>query len=208
MDGGRIFRALLAMRIDYARATHIAAGVGRFIAVGLGIYGLLNGNFFLIMIGIFIFSAGTQEARVTTARHLLRGYTVQQAFSTSSFRLDISFSLQQAANMMTYSGQQDFPVVSGDQLVGFLPYSVLGEALRTHPSYTAVSTVMLRNVRPVTPSTDIHTVQERLMSEGINALPVTTLNGRLLGLITRQHIADLYRLVQSSPSVIPGPQSV
>lgn len=208
MDGGRILRALLAMRIDYVRATRIAAGVGRVAAVGLGIYGLLNGNFFLIMIAVFIFGAATQEARATKARHLLQGYTVQQAFSTSSYRLEASYTLQQAANMMAYSGQRDFAVVSGEQFVGFLPHSILSDALRTYPGHTPISTIMLQNVRPVTETADVHSVQERLMSEGMNALPVTTVNGRLLGLITRQHIADLYRLVKSKPSIIPGPQSI
>ena len=208
MDGGRILRALLAMRMDYARATSIAAGIGRVLAVGLSIYGLLNGNFFLIMIAIFIFSAATQEARSTRVRHHMQGYTVQQAFTTSAYRLEASFSLQQAANMMTYSGQRDFAVVSEEQLVGFLPHATLREALRTHPAHTSVSTLMLRDVHPVTPSTDIYTVQQRLLSEEMNALPVTTGNGQFLGLITQQHIADLYRLVQTKPSIIPGPQSL
>jgi len=208
MDGGRILRALLAMRIGNERATSIAAGVGRIAAVLLAIYGLLNGNFFLIMIAIFIFGAGTQEARATKTRHLLQGYTTQQAFSSSSFRLEQWYTLQQAANMMSYSGQRDFAIVSGEQLVGFLPYPVLREALRTKPSHTPVSAVMLKNERPVRPSTDIFTVQQRLISEGKSALPVVGDNGRFLGNITQQHIADFYRMVRGKSPIIPGPQSI
>ena len=44
LDGGRIFRSLLAMKFDYVRATTIAVTVGRALAVLLGIYGLLNGG--------------------------------------------------------------------------------------------------------------------------------------------------------------------
>jgi Zn-dependent protease/CBS domain-containing protein len=208
MDGGRILRALLAMRIDYAQATRIAAGVGRIIAVFLGIFGLLNGNFFLIFIAFFIFGAATQESQVTQVRHQLQGYTVQQAYTTSSYRLEITYSLQQAANMMTYSGQQDFAVVHGEQLVGFLPYTKLQEALRTYPSHTSISTIMERDINPVSPTTDIFSVQQRLLKENANALPVAAGDGRFLGLITRRHIADFYRLVQEKPPIIPGPQSV
>ncbi len=208
MDGGRVLRALLALRLDYARATHIAALLGRVIAVSLGIYGLLNGSFFLLLIAVFIYGAATQEAQATQVGHILRQHTVQQAFSTSVYQLQSSYTLQQAANMGAYSGQQSFAVVSGDELVGFLPHLLLRAALRTYPSYTPVSDIMLHNIHPVTADSDLFTVQQRLLSEKLDALPVVSETGRLLGLITLRHIIDLYRLVQSEPPILQGPQSV
>lgn len=208
MDGGRILRALLALRIDYARATKIAAGIGRVLAVGLGIFGLINGNFFMIFIAIFIFGAATQESRLTQIRHQLQGFTVQQAYTTTAYRLESHYTLQQAANMMTYSGQRDFAVVSGDQLVGFLSSEDLREAMRSQPAHTSIATIMQRNVNPVSPTTDLFSVQERLVKEGANALPVASQSGRFLGIITRQHIAELYRMVQSNPPVVSGTQQV
>ena len=61
MDGGRVLRALLAMRTTYSRATHIAGGIGQVIAVGLGFVGLF-GNPLLILVAVFIFFAATSEA--------------------------------------------------------------------------------------------------------------------------------------------------
>ena len=110
--------------------------------------------------------------------------------------------------MAAYSGQRSFPVVSGDTLVGFLPQAVLREALRTHPAHTPISTVMRTNVRPVTPESDLFGVQERLMAEQLDALPVVSDIGRFLGMITGQQIAELFRLVQSQPPIITGSQSV
>ena len=60
MDGGRVLRAALAMRFDYANATHLAARVGRVLAVGLGILGLYS-NPFLVLIAIFVWFAATAE---------------------------------------------------------------------------------------------------------------------------------------------------
>jgi stage IV sporulation protein FB len=201
MDGGRILRAVLALRLDYARATKLAANIGRVFAVLFGVYGLINGNFFLIMIAIFIFSAATQESRVTAVRHILRGHTVQQAYSSTSYRLEPSYTLQQAANMAAYSGQRSFAIVSGDRLVGFLPQDVLQQALRTYPAHTSVSAVMRTNIRPVTPDSDLYMVQERMQAERLDALPVVSDIGRFLGTITGQQVAAIYRLVKSQPPI-------
>jgi Zn-dependent protease len=65
MDGGRIFRALLSNWIGRLRATEIAAGVGRFLAFGFGLYSLVNFNPMHIALAVFLYYAGSQElARV------------------------------------------------------------------------------------------------------------------------------------------------
>jgi stage IV sporulation protein FB len=207
MDGGRILRALMAMRLEYARATKLAATVGRGFAVLFGMYGLLNGNLFMIFIAIFIYGAGTQEVRMSALKQVLRGHTVEQAFSSTTYRLEPSYTLQQAANMAAYSGQSSFAIVSGDKLVGFLPQEELQKALRTHPTYTPVSEVMLTGIRPVKPSSDLYMVQERMQEERLDALPVVSEIGRFLGTISRHQIAELFRVVKSQPPIITGSQS-
>ena len=206
MDGGRILRALLAMRLEYARATNIAATIGRIVAILFGIYGLLNGGLFMIFIAFFIFTAAGQEAKYTRVRHALDGFTVQQSYSSSAYRLQSTYSLEQAKNLTAYTGQREFPVVDGEWLTGYLTRSLLSEALRVNPSHIPVSSVMDTRIRPVTPETDLFEVQQRLVEESREGLPVVSNSGRYLGVITHQHIAELFRQAQAPP-IVPGTSS-
>jgi hypothetical protein len=206
LDGGRILRAFLALRLEYAKATNIAATIGRIVAILFAIYGLLNGGLFMIFIAFFIFTAAGQEANYSRFRQALDGYTVQQAYSTSAYRLHPSYSLEQARNLTAYTGQQDFPVVEGEWLTGYLTRSELNQALLANPSYLPVSNVMDRHIRPVTPEMGLFQVQQRLAEEAREALPVVSSSGRYLGIISHQHIAQLFQQVQTPP-IVPGTSS-
>lgn len=56
MDGGRVLRALLARTRSYARATQIAAEVGKAFALLLGLLGLFNFNLYLLALAFFIYT--------------------------------------------------------------------------------------------------------------------------------------------------------
>ncbi len=206
MDGGRVFRSLLAMRLDYVRATRIAAAVGRGVAILMGIYGLFNGGIFMVLIAVFIFSGATQEERLVRLRGSLRGYTVQQSYSPSAYQISPYHNLQHVVDFMLIGGQSSFPVSQGELYVGFLTRGRLEQALQTRGRHTWISDVMRRDVRPVSLTTDIYEVQQRLDSEQLDALPVVE-NGRCLGLITRRNIQELYRLSQIAPGSLPKVQS-
>lgn len=65
MDGGRVFRALLSNWLGRLRATEIAAGLGRVLALAFGVYALVNFQFLHLVLAAFIYVAGTAElARV------------------------------------------------------------------------------------------------------------------------------------------------
>jgi Zn-dependent protease len=61
MDGGRMLRSLLSLRFSRERATAIASITGQVLAAGLFIYGLVNSQVILAMIGVFIFFSARQE---------------------------------------------------------------------------------------------------------------------------------------------------
>lgn len=206
LDGGRIFRSLLAMRLEYVQATNIAATVGRALAIALGLFGIFSGGFFMVLIAVFIYVGAGQEAAQVRMRGVLRGYTVEQVVDSSAYALSPDSTVQQASNLMIFGGQKSFPVLDGPFLVGFLTQEDLLAAMRTAAPHSRIGPLMRRDVRPVSCDDDLYDVQQRLIVEKSNALPVVS-EGRFMGLITMRQIGELYRMLRAAPKAWPQGQS-
>src|ERR687898_2679447 len=79
LDGGRVLRALLALRTDYRRATRIAVSVGQALAFVLGLVGFASGDFFLIVIAIFVWFGASAEWQQVAIDDVIGGATGGQA---------------------------------------------------------------------------------------------------------------------------------
>ena len=106
MDGGRVLRALLAMRLDYVRATQLAASIGQGIALLFGVLGLFF-NPFLIFIALFVWVAGTQEAGLVLIRSVLGDIPVMRAMITDFRALHPDDPLERAVGYVVAGFQQD-----------------------------------------------------------------------------------------------------
>ncbi len=193
MDGGRILRALLAMRMSYPRATVVAVGIGQLLAFLMGAVGFLQGNFFWVLIAIFIYTGAGQERQLVLARSVLGDLKVEQAYSRGAQSISPQATLRDVVNLTLNSFQADFPVCDGTNLVGILTHARLVESLNQYGPDRIVSEVMLTDVEPVGPNADLLDVQQRLTQMNLDALPVS-LGGKFLGLITNRDINEVYRL--------------
>lgn len=73
MDGGRVLRAILALRGSYLLATKNALNVSKVFAVLFGIIGIFS-NPFLIIIAIFVWIAGSQEYEMVKMKHTWKSH--------------------------------------------------------------------------------------------------------------------------------------
>lgn len=204
MDGGRVFRSLLAMKMDYLHATTIAVNVGRVVAVLMGIYGIMTGGFFMILIAIFVFSGGTQElAMVRYGRKLAQDpslntqqmiipqdYTVQDVYAPQVAVLGPYDTLERARQAQIGGLQTDFPVADNQEYIGFVTEAGLQHAYQQYGQDVLVYAAMSPAVKPVALHNDLISVLRKMDIVRVNALPVVEY-GRLLGMITRKQIEDI-----------------
>jgi stage IV sporulation protein FB len=201
MDGGRVLRALVATRVNYVRATMIAVAIGQGFALLMGLWGLIGGGFFMILVAFFVYTSASQEGRLVRVRRVLGNLTVEQVYSRDARALSPSSSLHDAVQFTLRSFQSDFPVCDGEQLVGLLPHNRMLEALDRYAPHTPVAQIMLSDVLPVSPSDTVFSVQQRLMESRLEALPVVQ-GGRFLGLITKRDISEVLRVMSSQPDLV------
>ena len=183
MDGGRIFRSLLASQLSYLRATKIAVNVGRVVAVGMGIYGLSSPPYMLCLIGVFVFFAGRAELRGIEIDSRLCGALVRQALERCSRVLAPWNTVHDAAAAMAFSQQRDFPVIEPGSPMGIVEYPRLCTALAEERFSQPVAEIMRRGVPVLQESDPLQKAYDLLIQTGASALPVVSGN-TVIGLVT------------------------
>ncbi len=205
MDGGRVLRALLASRMNYARATQVAATIGQGFAVVFGLIGILY-NPFLLFIAVFVWLGASQEAAVALMRDVSAGLPVSSAMITEFETLPHNATLDDAVEALLRTSQHDFPVMGlSENVLGILTRKSLIEALRSHGGAARAADFIQRDV-PTVHAGSSFDVAFRLMQQcACPALPVLDSNGRLVGLITPENIGEMMMIhaargAQSKPA--------
>jgi CBS domain-containing protein len=188
MDGGRVLRALLAMRMEYTKATQIAAYLGQGLAFLFGFIGLLT-NPFLVFIALFVWIGAAQEASMVQMRSALEGIPVARAMLTDFRTLASNDSLARAIDLILAGSQQDFPVVDDGRVVGVLTRGDLLVALAQRGDKVPVVDVMRREFQTVDSAEMLEAAFARLQTCECRSLPVVH-KGELVGLITMDNVGE------------------
>ncbi len=182
MDGGRIFRAVLANAMPFDRATAIAAAVGRVFAIGLGLVGLFT-NIWLVFIAVFIYFGAGQEASRVHIKTALHDVPVSRVMATSYRTLSPDDRLSQVVEHAYHGFQEDFPVVLDDELVGVLMKQDLLAALHEFGPGAPVGRVMRKEFTTVPANSTLEQVYAAIQTCGCSSLPVLD-SGRIIGVVT------------------------
>jgi predicted transcriptional regulator len=197
MDGGRILRAFLAIKLPRAKATQIAGGIGQFLAMFFILFGLFN-NPILMLIGIFIFLGAGAEVSHTQQESFLKGFKVQDALMQKFQIIGADAPLSKAVEKLLNSQATHFVVVKDDVAVGTLSRDEIIKGLKEGGETSLVE--RFANMKPMRVETfeDLNEVWRKMGSEKQKVALVIE-NGQFLGILDQENIAE-FVMVKSAMS--------
>jgi Zn-dependent protease/predicted transcriptional regulator len=195
MDGGRVLRALLTTRMEFTRASRAAARVGQGIACVFALVGLFTDPF-LIFIALFVWTGAQQEAAAPEMHSSAKGIPVHRVMLTDFRRLAPDDPLGQVAEIMLATGQEDFPVVFGDHVLGLVTRDALTRVLAQRGSEARVRDAMRRDVPLADAQESLEQALALFRKGNCRSIPVKR-DGRLAGLLTLDNVRE-FLAVQSA----------
>jgi len=206
MDGGRVLRALLARTRPFARATQIAAEVGKAFAVLLGILGLFGGNIILIAIAFFIYIGASGESQRTTMNAAFENVSVSDIMTAAEDlkTVEVDDSVADLLEQMFRQRHTGYPVVRGDELVGMVTLDDARNVASVERDAYRVEDVMSSELRTIEADSNAMDAFEQMQRNGIGRLLVVD-GGELIGLISRTDLMTALNIIQSSGRVQQAP---
>ncbi|MFD1526873.1 CBS domain-containing protein [Halolamina salina] len=209
MDGGRVLRALLARTRTHARATQIAAEVGKGFALLLGLLGLFSGpNLLLVALAFFIYIGAAGEAQQTVLKAAFQGVTVSDVMTAELHTVSPDDSVADLMGRMFRERHTGYPVVENGELVGMVTVTDAQSVDEVERDAMRVDDVMSTEVYTATPETEAMEALQTMQEHGVGRLPVVDANGKLCGIISRTDLMTAFDIIQQSgaaPSESMGP---
>jgi Zn-dependent protease/CBS domain-containing protein len=201
MDGGRVLRALLARTRSHARATQIAAEVGKGFALLLGLVGLFSGpNLLLVALAFFIYIGAAGEAQQTVLKAAFQGVSVGDVMTGGADLRTVSpaDSVADLMGRMFRERHTGYPVVENGELVGMVTLSDAQSVDEVERDAMRVDDVMSTDVYTATPGTDAMEAFQTMQEHGVGRLPVVDADGELCGIISRTDLMTAFDIIQQS----------
>ncbi len=213
MDGGRVFRALIAMTTTRLRATFIAMWVGRIFAmifVGIGLWSVWTEiqNYvwgaqidvqtapFLAVIGIFIYFGAKREYQMEEDTHNFAENRVYDIMYSKFTFLQYNDPMQHAFDILFKGAERDFLVGTPEgKICGVLSQEAIEEAYKNKQGAAEIRDFVLINFEPLAPNDSVETAFSRMKKGGFPLLPVVYQN-KLIGVVALETVKLMARFRQ------------
>ncbi|WP_253737376.1 CBS domain-containing protein [Halohasta salina] len=200
MDGGRVLRALLARKRPHARATQLAAEVGKIFAFLLGMVGLFAFSPLFILLAFFIYIAASGEAQQSTIKAAFQGVSVRDIMTPGEelHVVEAESTVAELVGRMFTERHTGYPVVDarGD-LVGMVTLDDARTIKEIERDAYRVEDVMERDIQQIAPDADAITALRTMQEHGVGRLPVVDGQGNLRGIISRTDLMTAFNVIQS-----------
>jgi stage IV sporulation protein FB len=193
MDGGRVVRAYLAERMDYSRATRIAASIGKLFAILFGIAGLLI-NPFLIFIAFFVYLGASSEEQSVLIGEELRQFRVRDVMNTQCPAIPGNTSLSGVVERF-FKGtcRGVIPITEQGTYMGVVHQDDILAAIHEHGLKGEVGKILKKEIPTISPDDRLDEVYKKMQQDQIKAFAVIE-HGHLVGVISMEDLGRAYSL--------------
>jgi Zn-dependent protease/predicted transcriptional regulator len=192
MDGGRILRALLAMKLPRVKATQIAAYIGQFIAALFVFTGFFF-NPFLVFIGLFVFIGAWSEANLEKTRVQLNNIKVGDVLMHNFSILSRQDPLSKAVSIMLDTQEHSFIVKSDGEVEGTLSKKEILEGLAKYGNEVPIEQVMKREVTFLKENDKISEVMQKFPDDTRALIPVIE-EEKVVGVINMENVLEYVQI--------------
>ena len=194
MDGGRVFRALLAERMKYSDATRYAVYLGRIFGIAMVVVGFVFPSYFLlILVGIFVYIGASEEAEQTMISTTLAGVRVEDVMQSEVGAVSPQQSLAEAWEVMFKNRYHDALVEKDGVFQGVVTWNELMKVKPEERSVLKVEQMPLKNIS-VYEDESILEANKIMAREKIDLIPVVdrATPTKIVGVLTSEAIANAY----------------
>jgi Zn-dependent protease len=200
MDGGRLLRSFLAVFLPFRSATRLASYLGQAVAGLMIAGGLFSSDFFLALVGFFIFlGAGFERQQVSTGDQL-KGLRVRQAMQPIGPRLHPLQTLGDVARQAGGLPQAAYLVVDAGRLTGLLGRRDLLAALRSAGPTARIAQFVRREFLQVGPDDLLPAALERMV-EHRSWVAVVVQDGCVAGLLSSSDMTRMGEVAEAWPGL-------
>jgi Zn-dependent protease/CBS domain-containing protein len=194
MDGGRVFRALLAGRMKFSDATKYAVYLGRLFGIAMVVVGFLFPSYFLlIVIGVFVYIGASEEAEQTIVSTTLANVRVKDVMQSEVGAVHPEQTIAEALEIMFKSRYHDALVEKDGVFQGVVIWNEIIKVTSEQRNNVKVGQMPLKNVSTF-PDEAILEVYKLMIKEKIDLIPVVDRETptKVVGVLTSEGIANAY----------------
>jgi Zn-dependent protease/CBS domain-containing protein len=192
MDGGRVFRALLAERMKFADATKYAAFIGRLLGIFMAVGGIFY-NLWLVIIGMFIYIGASEETEQTIVSTTMARVRVKDVMSPEPAAVEPDSSVAEALETMFKARYHDILVQKGGVYQGVVTWN---EVNKVRPEYRTQKRVEDLPMKKISVYSDESILEAyKLMTrENLDLIPVINREepNKVAGVVTSEGVARAY----------------
>lgn len=189
MDGGRILRSLLSVKMGRTKATFWASSLGKILAIVFIGFAIFKGYFMLILIGPFIYLMAGQEYKQVQLAELMKTTKLSTIAKNTFTKVYQGETIESFIEKTNNTEESSFLVFDNNEnLAGSLPELFKDEILKNPKNYNLVQDISSKNAKTIDAEQSVDHAFHIMKDEGLAIVGITD-KEKVVGVVDRTTIS-------------------